>query len=72
VQVEAGREEVRGADVPAVVSKGPSSASSGALWRFAVATRVFTDAELDRLRSFPEINPDELIRFFTPTKSGCP
>jgi hypothetical protein len=43
-----------------------------ALWRFAVATRVFTDAELDRLRSFPEINPDELIRFFTPTKSGCP
>jgi hypothetical protein len=34
-----------------------------------VATRVFTDAELERLRSFPEINPDELIRFFTLTKA---
>jgi hypothetical protein len=34
-----------------------------------LATNVFTDAELDRLRSFPEINPDELIRFFTLTRS---
>ena len=34
-----------------------------------MATRVFTDAELERLRSFPEINPDELIRFFTLTKA---
>ncbi len=33
-----------------------------------MATRVFTDAELERLRSFPEINPDGLIRFFTLAK----
>lgn len=32
-----------------------------------MATRVFTDAELERLRAFPEINPAELIRFFTLT-----
>jgi hypothetical protein len=28
---------------------------------------VFTDTELERLRSFPEITPDELVRFFTLT-----
>lgn len=28
---------------------------------------VFTDAELEQLRSFPEITPDELVRFFTLT-----
>ncbi|GAA2279372.1 hypothetical protein GCM10010430_76700 [Kitasatospora cystarginea] len=33
----------------------------------AVATRVFGDDELERLRGFPEINKEELIRFFTLT-----
>jgi Domain of unknown function (DUF4158) len=32
-----------------------------------VATRVFSDEELDRLRSFPDISREELIRFFTLT-----
>jgi len=32
-----------------------------------VATRVFADDELERLRGFPEINKEELIRFFTLT-----
>lgn len=29
-----------------------------------MATRVFSDEELARLRSFPQITPDELIRYF--------
>lgn len=32
-----------------------------------MATRVFSDEELDKFRSFPEITPNELIRFFTLT-----
>jgi len=32
-----------------------------------VATRVFSDEELARLRAFPEITAEELIRFFTLT-----
>jgi hypothetical protein len=32
-----------------------------------VATRVFADDELERLRGFPEISKEELIRFFTLT-----
>ncbi len=32
-----------------------------------MATRVFSDDELERLRSFPDINREELIRFFTLT-----
>jgi hypothetical protein len=32
-----------------------------------VATQVFTDEELVRLREFPEIGRDELVRFFTLT-----
>ncbi|MFC5203117.1 DUF4158 domain-containing protein [Streptomyces kaempferi] len=32
-----------------------------------MATRVFADDELERLRGFPEINREELIRFFTLT-----
>ncbi|EME55841.1 transposase tn3 family protein [Amycolatopsis decaplanina DSM 44594] len=32
-----------------------------------MATRVFSEEELDRLRRFPEISRDELIRFFTLT-----
>ncbi|WP_328626068.1 DUF4158 domain-containing protein [Streptomyces sp. NBC_00353] len=32
-----------------------------------MATRVFADDELERLRRFPEINKEELIRFFTLT-----
>ncbi|MGW6521681.1 Tn3 family transposase [Streptomyces sp. NPDC054962] len=32
-----------------------------------MATRVFADDELARLRGFPEINKEELIRFFTLT-----
>jgi uncharacterized protein DUF4158 len=32
-----------------------------------VATRVFSDEDLERLRSFPEITREELIRFFTMT-----
>ncbi|MHB8297314.1 MAG: Tn3 family transposase [Dermatophilaceae bacterium] len=32
-----------------------------------MATRVFADDELERLRGFPEINKEELIRFFTLT-----
>jgi len=30
-----------------------------------VATRVFSDEELARLREFPEITAEELVRFFT-------
>lgn len=30
-----------------------------------VATRVFADEELQRLRGFPQISRDELFRFFT-------
>jgi hypothetical protein len=36
-------------------------------WGFSVATRVFADDELERLCGFPEINKEELIRFFTLT-----
>ena len=32
-----------------------------------MTTRVFSDEDLERLRSFPEINREELIRFFTLT-----
>jgi hypothetical protein len=32
-----------------------------------VATQVFSDAELERLRGFPEIDGNELVRFFTLT-----
>jgi hypothetical protein len=32
-----------------------------------VAAQVFSDEELERLRSFPEIGRDELFRFFTLT-----
>ena len=30
-----------------------------------MATQVFADEELERLRRFPEIDRDELFRFFT-------
>jgi hypothetical protein len=30
-----------------------------------VATRVFADEELQRLREFPEISREELFRYFT-------
>jgi hypothetical protein len=30
-----------------------------------VATRLFSDAHLQQLRSFPDIDRDQLIRFFT-------
>jgi len=30
-----------------------------------VATRLFSDEELARLRGFPEITAEELVRFFT-------
>jgi hypothetical protein len=37
-----------------------------------VATRdVFSDAELDQLRGFPEINRVELIRYFTLTPADA-
>jgi TnpA family transposase len=36
-----------------------------------VATRVFSDEELARLRSFPEITPNELIRYFTLTPADA-
>ncbi len=32
-----------------------------------VATRLFSDDQLDRLRSFPDIGKDDLIRYFTLT-----
>ncbi|MCD9872748.1 DUF4158 domain-containing protein [Streptomyces canus] len=32
-----------------------------------MATRVFSDEELEALRSFPAIGKDELIRYFTLT-----
>ncbi len=34
-----------------------------------MSTRMFTEEQLDRLRSFPDIDKDELIRFFTLTKA---
>jgi hypothetical protein len=36
-------------------------------WGHAIATRVFSEEELDRLRRFPESSRDELIRFITLT-----
>jgi hypothetical protein len=33
----------------------------------SVATRLFSDDQLDQLRSFPDIGKDELIRYFTLT-----
>ncbi|GAA2664327.1 hypothetical protein GCM10010307_85730 [Streptomyces vastus] len=39
-----------------------------------MATRVFSDEELEGLRSFPAIGKDELIRYFTltrPTRRSC-
>jgi len=32
-----------------------------------MATRLFPDDQMERLRSYPDIGTDELIRFFTPT-----
>jgi Domain of unknown function (DUF4158) len=32
-----------------------------------VATRLFSDDQLDQLRSFPDIGKDDLIRYFTLT-----
>ena len=32
-----------------------------------MATRLFSDAHLEQLRSFPDIDRDQLIRFFTLT-----
>lgn len=32
-----------------------------------MATQVFSDTELERLRGFPEIDREELVRFFTLT-----
>jgi hypothetical protein len=34
-----------------------------------LATQVFADKELERLRRFPEIGRDELFRFFTLTSA---
>ncbi len=34
-----------------------------------MATQIFSGAELQRLRMFPELDRDELIRFFTLTPS---
>jgi Domain of unknown function (DUF4158) len=36
-----------------------------------VATRVFAEEELERLREFPEIGRDELFRFFTLTPADA-
>jgi uncharacterized protein DUF4158 len=33
----------------------------------SVATRLFSDDQLDQLRSFPDIGKDDLIRYFTLT-----
>ena len=33
----------------------------------SVATRLFSDDQLDQLRSFPDIGTDDLIRYFTLT-----
>jgi hypothetical protein len=32
-----------------------------------VATQVFSEAELERLRGFPEVDREQLVRFFTLT-----
>ena len=37
-----------------------------------MAVRVFSDEDLERLRSVPEINREELIRFFTVTQAARP
>lgn len=36
-----------------------------------MATRVFADEELQRLRGFPEISREELIRYFTLTPADA-
>lgn len=39
-------------------------------WRLGfVATRMFADEELERLRGFPEISREELFRYFTLTSA---
>ncbi|MEV0391045.1 DUF4158 domain-containing protein [Nonomuraea sp. NPDC050643] len=32
-----------------------------------MSEKMFSEEQLERLRSFPEISADELIRYFTPT-----
>ena len=36
-----------------------------------MATRLFSDEQLEQLRSFPDIGTDELIRYFTLTPARC-
>ena len=38
-------------------------------WRWLAATWLFSDAHLEQLRSFPDIDRDQLIRFFTLTSA---
>jgi hypothetical protein len=38
----------------------------------SVATRLFSDDQLDQLRSSPDIGKEDLIRYFTLTGTGCP
>jgi hypothetical protein len=51
-----------------VIRVAPTAAHGRGL---QMAVRVFSDEDLERLRSFPEINREELIRFFTLTPAGC-
>ncbi len=43
----------------------PRRVGLGLWWGFGVANHVFAGDELKRLRGYPEINEEELIRFFT-------
>jgi hypothetical protein len=37
------------------------------VWGWSVSTRMFSEDQLEALRSFPDIGRDDLIRFFTLT-----
>ncbi|MET8390112.1 DUF4158 domain-containing protein [Streptosporangium canum] len=40
-------------------------------WSGALSEKMFSDEQLEQLRSFPEISADELIRYFTPTAADA-
>jgi hypothetical protein len=37
----------------------------GGVWGWSVSTRMFSEEQLEQLRSFPDIGKDDLIRYFT-------
>ncbi|GAA2208305.1 hypothetical protein GCM10009850_037630 [Nonomuraea monospora] len=38
-----------------------------AVWGWSMSTRMFSENQLERLRSYPDISREDLIRYFTLT-----